>query len=149
VIEKKTKTDVVSKTEKVTIGDLSAAHTQIKADSNVTLDITWIAYGGLIYQVVGLAPTKQFDTLQALFHSVAHSFRPLSASERAGVKEKRIRLVKAQAGESIEALAARTNSVWKKEQIAVTNNLAAGEQLKEGQVIKVAIAELYESKKSR
>jgi predicted Zn-dependent protease len=149
VIEKKTKTDVVSKTEKVTIGDLSAAHTQIKADSNVTLDITWIAYGGLIYQVVGLAPTKQFDTLQALFHSVAHSFRPLSASERAGVKEKRIRLVKAQAGESIEALAARTNSVWKKEQIAVTNNLAAGEQLKGGQVIKVAIAEPYESKKSR
>ena len=149
VIEKKTKTDVVSKTEKVTIGDLSAAHTQIKADGNVTLDITWIAYGGLIYQVVGLAPTRQFDTLQALFHSVAHSFRPLSSSERAGVKEKRIRLVKAQAGESIEALAARTNSAWKKEQIAVMNNLGVGDQLKDGQVIKVAIAELYESKKSR
>jgi predicted Zn-dependent protease len=147
-IEKKTKSDVVSKTEKVTIGDLSAAHTQIKADGNVTLDITWIAYGGLIYQVVGLAPTKQFDTLQALFHSVAHSFRPLSASERAGIKEKRIRLVKAQAGESIEALAARTNSAWKKEQIAVVNNLAVGDPLKEGQLIKVAIAEPYEPKKS-
>ncbi len=148
-VEKKTKTDVVSKTEKVTIGDLPAAHTQIKEDSKVTLDITWIAHGGLIYQVVGVAPTKQFDTLQGLFHSVAHSFRPLSASERVGIKEQRIRLVKAQAGESIEALAARTNSVWKKEQIAVMNNLAPGDQLKEGQVIKVAIAEPYESKKSR
>lgn len=148
-VEKKTKTDVVAKTEKTTIGDLPAAHTQIEEDGNVTLDITWIAYGGLIYQVVGVAPTKQFDTLQALFHSVAHSFRPLSESERAGIKEQRIRLVKAQAGESIEALAARTNSVWKKEQIAVVNNLATGDQLKEGQVIKVAIAEQYESKKSR
>ena len=148
-VEKKTKTDVVAKTEKLTIGDLPAAHTQIKADGNTTLDITWIAHGGLIYQVVGMAPTRQFDTLQALFHSVAHSFRPLSASERAGIKEKRIRLVKAQAGESIEALAARTNSAWKKEQIAVMNNLAAGDQLKEGQVIKVAIAEPYESKTSR
>jgi predicted Zn-dependent protease len=148
-IEKKTKTSVVAKTEKTTIGDLSAAHTQIKADGNVTLDITWIAHGGLIYQVVGLAPTRQIDTLQALFHSVAHSFRPLSAAERAGIKEKRVRLVKAQAGESIEALAARTNSAWKKEQIAVMNNLAVGDQLKEGQVIKVAIAEPYESKRSR
>ena len=148
-LEKKTKTDVVTKTEKVTIGDLSAAHTQIKADGNVTIDITWIAHGGLIYQVVGLAPTKQFETLQALFHSVAYSFRPLSASERAGIKEKRIRLVKAQEGESIEALAARTNSAWKKEHIAVMNNLAVGDQLKEGQLIKVAIAEQYESKKTR
>jgi predicted Zn-dependent protease len=148
-VEKKTKTDVVAKTEKLTIGDLPAAHTQIKADGNSTLDITWIAHGGLIYQVVGLAPTKQFDTLQALFHSVAHSFRPLSASERAGIKEQRIRLVKAQAGESIEALATRTNSAWKKEQIAVVNNLPPGDQLKEGQVIKVAIAEPYESKTSR
>jgi predicted Zn-dependent protease len=148
-VEKKTKTDVVAKTEKTTIGDLPAAHTQIKEDGNVTLDITWIAHGGLIYQVVGVAPTKQFDTLQGLFHSVAHSFRPLSASERAGIKEQRIRLVKAQAGESVEALAARTNSAWKKEQITVMNNLAAGDQLKEGQVIKVAIAEQYESKTSR
>ena len=148
-VEKKTKSDVVAKTEKLTIGDLPAAHTQIKADGNATLDITWIAHGGLIYQVAGLAPTRQFDTLQALFHSVAHSFRPLSASERAGIREQRIRLVKAQAGESIEALATRTNSTWKKEQIAVMNNLAAGDQLKEGQVIKVAIAEPYESKTSR
>ena len=148
-LDKKTKSDLVAKTEKLTIGDLPAAHTQIKADGNVTLDITWIAYGGLIYQVVGMAPTRQFDNLQALFHSVAHSFRPLSASERAGIKEKRIRLVKAQAGESIEALAARTNSAWKREQIAVMNNLAVGDQLKEGQLIKVAIAELYEPKKSR
>jgi predicted Zn-dependent protease len=73
----------------------------------------------------------------------------LSVSERDGIKEKRIRLVKAQAGESIEALAARTASAWKKEQIAVMNNLAVGDQLKEGQVIKVAIAEHYESKKSK
>jgi predicted Zn-dependent protease len=90
------------------------------------------------------------DPLQGLFHSVAHSFRPLSASERAGIHEKRIRLVQALERESIEeALAARTNSAWKKEQIAVMNILTVGDQLKEGRVIKVAIAEQYESKKSR
>jgi predicted Zn-dependent protease len=148
-VEKKTKSDVTSKTEKLTIGGLPAAHTQIKADGKVTLDLTWIAHGGLIYQVAGLAQTRQFDTVRPLFHATAHSFRPLSASERDGIKEKRIRLVKARAGESIETLAARTNSAWKKEQIAVMNNLAVGDHLKEGQVVKVAIAEYYESKKSK
>jgi predicted Zn-dependent protease len=148
-VEKKTKSDVVAKTEKLTINDLPAARTQIKADGNVTLDLTWIAHGGLIYQVAGLAQAKQIDTLQPLFRQVAQSFRPLSATERAGIKEKRVRLVKAQAGESIEALAARTNSVWKKEHIAVMNNLTVEDRLKEGQVMKVAIAEPYEPKKSR
>jgi len=148
-LEKKAKIDVVSKAEKTTINQLPAAFTRVKANGDVTLHITWIAHGGLIYQVVGMAPTRNFESLQALFWSGAHSFGPLSASERAGVKEKRIRLVKAQAGESIETLAARTNSAWKKEQIAVVNNLAVGDQLKEGRLIKVAIAEPYEPKMSR
>jgi predicted Zn-dependent protease len=143
-VEKKTKSDVVAKTEKMTIGDLPAAHTQIKADGNVTLDITWIAYGGLIYQVVGMAQTKQFGTLETVFDSVARSFRPLSASERAGVKEKRIRLVKAQAGETIEAVAVRAHSAWKPEQVAVANGLVLTAPLREGQVLKVAVEELYE-----
>lgn len=136
-------------TKTLTIGGLPAAHTQIQAGGGVVLDITWIAHGGLIYQLTGIAPTKRFETMQAVFHAFSHSFRPLSASERAGIKEKRIRLVKAQAGETLEALEARTNSAWKKDQIAVANNLAVGDHLKEGQVIKVAIAEPYESKKSR
>ena len=149
-LEKATKSsDIVGKTQTITIGDLRAAHTQIEGDGRGKLDITWIAHGGLIYQVVGLAKSKQFETLQAVFHAVSHSFRPLTSPERANIKEKRVRLVKAHPGETIEALATRTNSAWKKEQIAVSNGLAVGDSLKEGQLIKVAIAEPYESKKPR
>jgi predicted Zn-dependent protease len=143
-VEKATKSsDIVSKTEPLTVNGLSAAHTQIEADSGVTLDLTWIAHEGVIYQVVGIAPTKQFKSMQAIFHSVAHSFRPLSASERANITEKRVRLVKARAGETLEALGTRTNSAWKKEEIAVANALQAGTPLQEGQLLKVAIAERY------
>ena len=149
-VEKATKsTDIVSKTQTTTINGLSAAHTQLEAEGRVKLDITWIAHEGLIYQVVGLAPTKKFDSLQTVFHSVAHSFRPLSSSERANVKEKRIRLVKAQAGESVEALATRAHSAWKKEEVAVANALVATAQLREGQVLKVAIEERYEIRERR
>jgi len=149
-LEKATKSsDIVAKTQPVTIGGLPAAHTQIEADGRVKLDITWIAHGGLIYQVVGIAPTKQFETLQAVFHSVAQSFRTLTASERANIKEKRIRLVKAREGETIEAVATRVHSAWKIEEVAVVNGLVSTESLREGQVLKIAVEEHYESKEKR
>lgn len=149
-LEKASKSsDIVAKTQTITIGGLPAAHTQIEADGKLKLDLTWIAHGGLIYQLAGLAPTKRFDSLQAVFHSIAHSFRPLSASERANIKEKRIRLVKAHAGETIETFASRSDSAWSKEEIAVANGLAIGDPLKDGQLLKVAIAEPYEPKKPR
>jgi len=149
-VEKAAKlSDIVSKTQPITVNGLPAAHTQIEADGGVTLDLTWIAHSGLIYQVAGLAPSKQFKNSQAIFHTVAHSFRPLSASERGNIKENRIRLVKARAGETLEALASRTSSAWKKEEIAVANGLAPGAQLKEGQLLKVALTESYTPKSPR
>jgi predicted Zn-dependent protease len=107
------------------------------------LELTWIAHGGLIYQVVGLAPAKRFQALQPVFQAVARSFRPLSASERANVTEKRIRLAKARAGETIEDLTSRTHSAWKKEEVAVANGLTLTDRLHEGQMLKVAIKERY------
>ena len=74
-------------------------------------------------------------------------FRPLTSSERADIREKRIRLVKAEAGETIEALAARSKSAWRKEEIAVANNLSVEDHLREGRLLKIAVAEPYEPKK--
>ena len=149
-IEQATKSSgIVSKTQTMTIGDLPAAHTRMEADGGVMLDLTWVAHEGVIYQVAGLVPAKQYDSLQAIFHSVAHSFRPLSDSERANIKETRLRLAKARAGETIEALRMRTNSAWSGQEIAVANALTVGTPLKEGALLKVAIAEPYARKRSR
>jgi predicted Zn-dependent protease len=145
-LERASKSNVVDKTKKTTINGLSAAETRI-ADSKVTIDVTWIAYGGMIYQIAGLAPTRQFNTVQPIFRNVTGSFRPLSPDERAGIRENRIRLVKAREGENIRALAARSETVWKPEQVAVANNLTDYEPLHEGQVIKIAVAEPYEGRK--
>ena len=149
-IEQKTKSSgIASKTQTMTIGDLPAAHTRMEADGGVMLDLTLIAHEGLIYQVVGVVPAKQYDSLQAVFHSVAHSFRPLSDFERANIKETRIRLVKAHAGETVEALRLRTNSAWSEQEIAVANSLMVGTPLKDGALLKVAIAEPYARKRPR
>jgi predicted Zn-dependent protease len=59
--------------------------------------------------------------------------------------EKRIRLITARKGETIEALAARAHSAWKTEEVVVVNGLVVATQLREGQVLKVAVEERYES----
>jgi predicted Zn-dependent protease len=142
------KIDVTSKAESITINGLSAARAEVPA-GKAHLELTWIAHGGLIFQFATAASSDQFKTLQPLFRSTAGSFRPLSAAERANIKEKRIRLVKAQPNESIEALATRARSAWKAEEVAVANGLLTTAQLREGQVIKVAVEEPYETREPR
>ncbi|MGH7260600.1 MAG: M48 family metalloprotease [Nitrospiraceae bacterium] len=148
-VEKVLKTDLVSKTKTFTIGELPAARARIPADGGLELEITWIAHGGTIYQLVGVAPSRQFDQFRPTLDAVVNSFRPLTAAERSGIKEKRLRLVKAQAGESPEALAGRTHAAWKGAEIAVVNSLAAGMTFKDGQVVKIAVEEPYEPKSPR
>jgi predicted Zn-dependent protease len=148
-LDKATKSNVSGRTRRTTINGLPAAHTQLEADGKIGLDVTWIAHGGVIYQLVGLAPRQRFANVQPAFTATASSFRPLTAAERAGVKENRLRLVRARAGETIDALAARTHSAWSKEEIAVANGLAVGATLAEGQLMKVTVAEPYAGKKER
>jgi predicted Zn-dependent protease len=148
-LDKATKSNVSGRTRRTTINGLPAAHTQLEAEGKIGLDVTWIAHDGVIYLVVGLAPRQRFASVQPAFMATASSFRPLTAAERAGVRENRLRLVRARAGETIDALAARTHSAWSKEEIAVANGLAVGATLAEGQVIKMTIAEPYAGKKGR
>ena len=100
----------------------------------------------MIYQIGGLAKTARFEAVRPLFDHVAQSFRPLSPDERAAIREKRLRLVKAQAGENLETLVARSQSSWKPKQVAVANGLTETETLREGQLIKIAVEEPYAGK---
>ena len=147
-LEKASKTAIVSKTQTTTINGLPAAKTQV-SDSRLTVDLTWIAYGGMIYQIAGIAETKAYDTVRPLLQGVVQSFRPLSPDERNGIREKRLRLVKAHAGETVETLTARVHSAWKANQVMVANGLQGSETLQEGQLIKIAVEEPYTGKPQR
>lgn len=146
-LEKASKSSL-PKTQTTTINGLPAARTQV-GDSRVTVDLTWIAYGGMIYQIAGIAETRAFENVRPVFQTVVESFRPLSPDERKGIREKRIRLVKAQAGETVGALTARTGSAWKASQVIVANGLSGPESLQEGQLIKIAVEEPYAGKPQR
>jgi predicted Zn-dependent protease len=147
-LEKATKSSLMSKTQTTTINGLPAAKMQV-GDSKVTADLTWIAYGGMVYQLAGIAETRSFESVRPLFQSTVQSFRPLTPDERNGIREKRIRLVKAQGGETVGALAARSGSAWKASQVAVANSLKETDTLQQGQVIKITIEEPYTGKQAR
>ncbi len=85
-----------------------------------------------IYQISGIAPTKNFENVRPVFQAVTQSFRPLSQEERNNIREKRLRLVKAQGGETLSALVARSHSAWKPNQVAVANGLTGDEFFERG-----------------
>jgi predicted Zn-dependent protease len=130
----------------MTINGLPAARAVFPTDGKAHVELTWIAHGGLVFQLLAIAPSDRFKALQPVFESVTGSFRPLSASERVGIMEKRIRLLTTRKGETIEALAARAQSPWKADEVAVANGLIVTAPLREGQVLKVAVEERYESR---
>lgn len=146
ILENANKSSVVSKSRTTTINGLPAARTQV-SDSGVTVDLIWVAHGGMIYQIGGLAKRAKFEALRPLFDHVAQSFRPLSPDERDAIREKRLRLVKAQAGENLETLVARSHCSWNPKQVAGANGLTETETLREGQLIKIAVEEPYAGKR--
>ncbi len=143
-LEKASKS-TLPKTQTTTINGLPAARTQV-GDSRLKVDLTWIAHGGMIYQIAGIAETRNFDTVRPVFQTVVESFRPLSPDERKKIREKRIRLVKAQGGETVEALTASSQSAWKANQVTVANGLEDRTVSQEGQLIKIAVEEPYAGK---
>jgi predicted Zn-dependent protease len=77
---------------------------------------------------------------------VGQSFAALSAGQRAGILERRLRLHQARAGESLAALSRRTGNRWSLEETAVANGVPADAPLAEGHWIKVAIEQPYRSR---
>ncbi len=109
----------------------------------LAVDLTWIAWQGLVYRLSGVTPVAAQGRHAGSFETAARSFRPLSRAERAGIRELRLRLVTARANESLAALAARAQGVWKLEELALVNGLTPEARLASGLRIKVANAEPY------
>ena len=105
--------------------------------------LTWIAYGGNIYRLTGIAASGLSEKYEGVFRSTARSFRPLTERERDSIQEMRLRLAEAQSGESLSALSERTRNRWDVQQTAVMNDVFADAPLSESQLVKIAVLEHY------
>jgi len=112
-------------------------------DGQVGLDLTWIAHPAAIFRIAGMSPPSRFPGYAPAFARTAGSFRRLSESERASIRELRLRVVRARAGEQIAALSRRTGNAWTPEETAAANGLPLGAPLAEGEPVKIAIEVPY------
>ena len=129
-----------------TINGLPAQQIRVTAQAgqgDVGLDLTWIALGGHVYQVTGIAPLTRADALAPTFDAVALSFRPLTPAERAAIRETRLRLVPARVGETAAAVKARTTTVWSAAMVAAANGKDLDAPFAAGELVKIAVSEPY------
>jgi predicted Zn-dependent protease len=109
----------------------------------IPAEITWVAHGGMVFRLVAGMQPGSMRSYEGIFRKFSHGFRALTAEEREGITELRLRLVEARAGESVAELGARSGNQWDPAYTAVANGLAPGATLAAGTLLKVALREPY------
>jgi predicted Zn-dependent protease len=112
----------------------------------VAVDATWISHAGSIFRLIGVAPKEYSAEHRRIFGEVGQSFDALSDRQRDSIRETRLRLRQARAGENLTQLSLRTGNRWSLEETAVINGVRAEAPLASGRWIKVAIQEPYRSR---
>jgi predicted Zn-dependent protease len=145
-LERASGSRVVQNAKPATVGSLKAARVRARTRTDsgeVALEFAWIAYGGHVYQILGVTSIQRGEAFQPVFEGVVQSFRPLQATERAGIREERLRIIEAHRDEALPALISRSKGRWSAGMTAVVNELSAAEPLAAGLPVKVAVAEPY------
>jgi predicted Zn-dependent protease len=115
-------------------------YTQAQSQQGVVaLDVSWVAHPTGIYRITAMTAPGSYRGWAPTFASTASSFRALSNAERASAKPLRLRVATARAGESLEALGARSGNRWSVAEIAVANALPKDARLSAGQLVKIAV----------
>jgi predicted Zn-dependent protease len=104
---------------------------------------TWIASGGRVYRVECIAAEARFESFEPTCLRTLSSFRPLTSAERDEIRMHVLRVVRANAVETVAALAARSQSVWSAERVAIANGLEPSARLERGRSVKVAVSAPY------
>lgn len=94
-----------------------------------------------IYRFTFATPPNQTADLSTELRRTTYSFRRLTPEEKAGVQPWRVKVVRVQAGDSVDSLAARmAPAQWRKELFQVINGLAPDEQPEPGRRVKLVVA---------
>ena len=128
--------------ERFEIRDLPAAQSTSRSRGQF-IHVTLIQYRGHVFAVVGQSPARQADSYAKVFDTTARSFRALRQTERASIRESRLRVRAARAGETPDAIAKRTGSTWNAENVAVVNAVELDTRFQSGEEVKLALPQAY------
>lgn len=113
---------------------------------DVSVDISWIDAGGAVYKITGVAEPEDFPAYRGQFHLAALSLRELTSDERKSIRDSRLRIREAKAGQSLGEFAEREKSSWTADQIAIANGLEPESVLPTVTLLKVAVPEPYRAR---
>jgi predicted Zn-dependent protease len=105
----------------------------------LALDLTWLPHRGVVYRIQGFTTQPELSRYGASFLRAAQSFRSLTGEERATIRERRLRFVKAREAETLVELSQRTGNVWSSSETAVMNGRSETERLRAGELVKIAV----------
>ncbi len=135
----------VSGLEAIEIGGMPAATAATRGrtkQGEADVRVVAIRYNAeTIYRFTFVTPLNQTAALATDLRRTTYSFRRLTAEERAGARPWRLRVVRVQAGDTAEKLAARmAPNQWQAELFRVINGLGPGEQPAPGDQVKLILA---------
>jgi len=142
VLEKAAAEQSDVKFKRFELGELHAARASLSGRGQVA-EITLIEQGRNVYGVVGQSAQSVAKKYARALRATADSFRPLRASERRSIRELRLRVRAARAGETPVEIAKRTGSSWDAEHVAVANEVAVGDRFDAGWAVKLAVPQAY------
>jgi predicted Zn-dependent protease len=105
--------------------------------------LTWIAYQDRVYRLTAIARRGEGREFIGRARNSARSFRPLTVEERASIRERRLRLVTARAGETLHQLGERSGNQADLRLLAVVNDVTSTAPLPKGLLVKIAHPEPY------
>lgn len=134
--------------EAVMVGGLDAWRLEAELQTpggTVGVLVTFIPYSGAMWQIQGMTQARELAQYRARFVNTARSFSPLTPEQRRAISGKRLRVVEARAGESVEALSQRTDNAWNPGTTAVQNGIHFNHRFRGDERVKIARVEAYRS----
>lgn len=142
VLEEAAKEQSDVRFERIKVGGLRAARASLSGRGQ-SGEVTLIEHGRNVFGVVGQSADSVAKKHAGALRAAANSFRPLRASERREIRESRLRVQAARAGETPAQIAKRTGSSWDAERVAVANEVAVSDRFDTGFAVKVAVPQAY------
>lgn len=105
----------------------------------VYLRILWMLKDSTMYKMVSISNEKYLSVLDGL----AHGLHDLSETQKALIMKTVLQVVKAQPGETLEALSERTKNGLDLEYTYLINNLNKGHQFTDNEYVKIGVLEPY------
>ena len=103
-----------------------------------------MAHAGNVYQLAGSTREDDWPRYRTSLEQAVASFRRLAASDRERIRDARVRVVDARAGEKLSSLLRRVDSAWSPQRTAAANDIAPEDAvLRRDQPVKVVRWEIY------